>query len=152
VQHVSKIDVFRLQEKRRFLSLNSNQIISKKRMLIRVSHFAMSACEGLRVMFFSVFFSLYRHGAVRAAANLCDMSGPIQKSKAPAMPAQLLHGAVHGRPRRLRASTGQVSRMPCRTSYTVSSESPLSSIDPLIHPDATILNFRIINDDLRPKR
>jgi len=51
-KHVSKIDVFRLQEKRRFLSLNSNQIISKKRMLIRVSHFAMSACEGLRVMFF----------------------------------------------------------------------------------------------------
>lgn len=70
----------------------------------------------------SLFLS-YRHGAVRAAANLRDMPGSLQKPEAPAMSTQLLHGAVHGWPRRLRAPAGQVSRMSRRTSYTVSGKS-----------------------------
>ena len=63
-----------------------------------------------------------KHGAVRAAADMRDLLGSLQESETTAMPAQLLYGAVHGRTRRLRASTGQVSRMPGRTSYTLSGE------------------------------
>lgn len=50
------------------------------------------------------------------------MPGPIQEPEAFTMPAQLLHGTVHGRPRRLRASPGEMSRMPCGTSYTIPGE------------------------------
>lgn len=41
--------------------------------------------------------------------------GPVPQPQAAAMPAQLLHGALHGRPRRLCQATGEMSRMPCRT-------------------------------------
>jgi len=39
-------------------------------------------------------FLLFRYGAVRAAANLCDMPGSIQKSKALAMSTPCMDGLV----------------------------------------------------------
>lgn len=57
------------------------------------------------------------------------MPGSIQKSEAPAMSTQLLHGTVHGRPCRLCSPTGQMSGMPCRTSYTISSKLYLNPIE-----------------------
>lgn len=63
-----------------------------------------------------------RHGAVRTTANVRDMPGPVQEPQVIAMSAQLLHGTVYGRPRRLRASTGEMPGMPCGASYTLPGE------------------------------
>ena len=64
------------------------------------------------------------HGAVRAAADMRDLPGSLQEPEAATMPTQLLHGALYGRAGRLRASTSQMSRVPCRTPYTLSGNYP----------------------------
>lgn len=47
------------------------------------------------------------HGAIRAAVDVLRLPGPVQDSQAAAMPALLLHGAVHGRTGGLRATPGK---------------------------------------------
>lgn len=47
------------------------------------------------------------NGAVRTAVNMRDLPRQIPEPEAAAMPAQLLHGTLHGRPGRLRKETGE---------------------------------------------
>lgn len=97
-------------------------------------------------------FLLFRHGAVRAAANLRDMLGSIQKSKALAMSTQLLHGTLYGRSCRLCPSTSQMSGMPCRTSYTLSGNYILIILKYIIYKIYDIQKPRIIQDIFKIER
>jgi len=47
------------------------------------------------------------HGAVRAAADVLRLPGQIPHPQAAAMPALLLHGALHGGPGGLCATAGK---------------------------------------------
>ncbi|PSN52645.1 hypothetical protein C0J52_08819 [Blattella germanica] len=47
---------------------------------------------------------------------MCHLLGPIPKPQAVAVSTLLLHGTMHGRPRGLRQTTGEMSRMPRRAS------------------------------------
>ena len=51
-----------------------------------------------------------RHGAVRPVADVLHLPGPLPEPEAAAMPALLLHGAVHGGARGLRKETSKAAR------------------------------------------
>ena len=52
-----------------------------------------------------------RHGSVRPAVDVLHLLGPLPEPKAAAMPALLLHGAVHGGARGLRQETSKGTRL-----------------------------------------
>lgn len=57
-------------------------------------------------VYFCIFLPV-SHGAIRAAADVLRLPGQVPHPQAAAMPALLLHGALHGGPGGLCATTGE---------------------------------------------